>query len=42
MYPGEPEARIAAERRERGIPLSGGIRAALARLAADLGIDPLS
>jgi LDH2 family malate/lactate/ureidoglycolate dehydrogenase len=42
MYPGEPEARIAAERRERGIPLSGATRAALARLAADLGIDPLS
>lgn len=42
MYPGEPEARVAAERSERGIPLSDATRAALAKLAAGLGIDPLS
>jgi len=42
MYPGEPEARVAAERAKGGIPLSDTTRAALARLAARLGIDPLS
>jgi len=41
MYPGEPEARTAAERSRRGLPLSDATRAALARLAAELDIEPL-
>lgn len=42
MYPGEPEARVAGERARLGVPLSHATRAALAKLAAALGIDPLS
>lgn len=41
MYPGEPEARIAVERRELGIPLSAVTRAALAKLADETGMPPL-
>jgi LDH2 family malate/lactate/ureidoglycolate dehydrogenase len=37
-YPGEIEARLAAERRVAGIPLSDECLAALRKLAADLGI----
>lgn len=42
MYPGEPEARRAAERRETGVPLSSTTRAALAKVAGELGIAPLA
>lgn len=41
MYPGEPEARRAAERREEGIPLSAVTRAALVKLGTEMGIAPL-
>jgi L-2-hydroxycarboxylate dehydrogenase (NAD+) len=41
MYPGEPEARTAEARRERGIPVSAVTRTALAKLAGALGIEPL-
>jgi LDH2 family malate/lactate/ureidoglycolate dehydrogenase len=41
MYPGEPEARVAAERHERGIPLSAVTRAMLVKLADETGIEPL-
>ncbi len=40
MYPGEPEARTAAERRAQGIPLPDATRVALAALAARLGVAP--
>lgn len=42
MYPGEPEARTAATRREQGVPLSAATRTALMTLADSLGIKPLA
>ncbi|MDH4189208.1 MAG: Ldh family oxidoreductase [Betaproteobacteria bacterium] len=38
MYPGEPEARRSAERREKGIALSVATRAALAKVAGEFGL----
>ncbi len=41
LYPGEPETRKAAERGRIGIALAGTTRTALAKLAAELKIEPL-
>lgn len=42
MYPGEPEARRAAARRATGVPLSAATRSALAKLAAEFDLTPLT
>lgn len=41
LYPGEPEARTAAERMRQGVPLSATTRDALAKLTAALELTPL-
>jgi LDH2 family malate/lactate/ureidoglycolate dehydrogenase len=41
MYPGEPEAKTARDRERNGVPLSSVTRTALAKLANELGIEPL-
>jgi LDH2 family malate/lactate/ureidoglycolate dehydrogenase len=41
MYPGEPEAKTARDREQNGVPLSSVTRTALAKLANELGIEPL-
>jgi LDH2 family malate/lactate/ureidoglycolate dehydrogenase len=42
MYPGEPEARMAAERDRHGVPLVATTRDALAKLAAEFGVPALA
>lgn len=42
LYPGEPEARMAAVRDRDGVLLAASTRQALARLAGELGMPPLA
>jgi len=41
LYPGEPEVRKAAERRRTGVALAATTQTALAKLAAEMKIEPL-
>jgi LDH2 family malate/lactate/ureidoglycolate dehydrogenase len=41
LLPGEPEERIAEERKKKGIPLDEGTIEELSRVAKELNIDPL-